>query len=274
MEEDKIETVVDDKGEETLYVDPQGKTDEQVEAPEVKDEEVPAKETIEEIAPAKIKIGEQEYDPTELQDIVSKGSKIKEWETKMPGFNVDTFMPDYTRKSQLLATYEKRSAPKAQVDVKELEDLGVDDAQIKAFEKVAGHLGFVKQSDLVQNSVEAQKESFLSRHPEYAPGIPANDAKWGQLTQEFNLYDWKNHPDKVEKFLEKAHADISKSWLETERGAKKQEDIVIAKARANAVASSGGSSASSLSTKQSTSDEAALYRKAGWTEEQINELLT
>lgn len=272
---DSSEALPTEQVEETVEeTEEEESADEVVESEEVEEEIKPEPEVVPSV-PAKIKIGDQEFDESELKDIVTKGSKIKEWETKMPGFNVDTFMPDYTQKSQRLAAYEKRSAPKAQVQPKELEELGVDDTQVKAFEKVAKHLGFVRQTDLIQDSIEAQKDAFIARHPEYAPGSPVNDEKWGQLKQEFDLYDWKNNPDKVEKFLEKAHADVSKSWIEAERGNKVMETITTKKAQVAATVAGGGSGKGATITPNSSNTALAnKYRQMGWDEEDIKEILS
>lgn len=224
--------------------------------------------------PSKVKIGEQEFSSEELQEIVNKGSKIKEWEKKMPGFNIDTFMPDYTVKSQRLREYEKRSAPKEnKQNLDELKELGVDEDQIEAFQKVAKHLGFVRQTDLVQDSVEAQKESFIARHPEYAPGTPVNDQKWSKLMEEFSLFNWQQHPEKVEKLLEKAHEEVSKSWIETERGQKIKQNITTIQAKANAVAVGGNGLGKGVTTLKSDNSIIEKYRSMGWSDSEIKEIL-
>lgn len=225
--------------------------------------------------PSKVKIGEQEFSNEELEEIVNKGSKIKEWEKKMPGFNIDTFMPDYTVKSQRLSEYEKRFAPKeVKQNLDELKELGVDEDQINAFQKVAKHLGFVSQTDLVQDSIEVQKESFIARHPEYAPGTPINDQKWTKLMEEFSLFNWQQHPEKVERLLEKAHEEVSKLWIETERGQKIKQAITTNQAKANAVATGGGGIGKGVSTQKSDNSILEKYRAMGWSESDIKEILT
>ena len=235
-------------------------------------QEEPIQQKVE--APSKVKIGEQEFSNEELQEIVNKGSKIKEWEKKMPGFNIDTFMPDYTTKSQRLKEYEKRFAPKeSKQNLDELKELGVDEDQINAFQKVAKHLGFVRQTDLVQDSVEVQKESFIARHPEYAPGTPVNDQKWSTLMEEFSLFNWQQHPEKVEKLLEKAHEEVSKSWIETERGQKVKQNITTIQAKANAAAIGGNGVGKGVTTLKSDNSTIEKYRAMGWSENDIKEIL-
>lgn len=247
-------------------------------------EESESESESEEQPPQKIKIGEFEYSPEELQEIVTKGSKVKEWEQKMPGFDVDKFMPDYTRKSQRLAQYEKapQVARPVQKTKEELEALGVDDEQIKIFENVAKHLGFVKQTDLVQTSVESQKESFLASHPEYAPGDVANDQRWATLMQEFNLFNWEAHPHRVEEFLEEAHKRIAGTQappVDTKKGQEMKQIITTKKAQA-AIMGVGGGVSKSRTTTQAPSKGATAqaliekYRAAGWSEEDIKDILT
>lgn len=273
------ETIIDKDGEEALYVEPkEGETDEQAEAPEVEEKtieettEVTTQEAVVEEKPILTKIGDREYTPEELQEIVTKGSKVKEWETKMPGFDVDKLMPDYTRKSQELARLTKnKPAEKKET----LEELGIDEAQIKLLERAVKHLGYVKQSDLVENSVEAQKDIFISRHPEYTPGTPEADAKWSSLMSEFSLYNWQAFPNRVEELLEKTHKEISKSSDETTRGAKVLNNVATKTAQAAASAMGGGAGRSVTPViKTQPSDEIALYKKAGWSDEQIKEFLS
>lgn len=264
-----------------LVEEESAETEEESEAEETTTEETPVADPItpvveEPVVPAKVKIGEKEYTQDELNELVTKGSKIKDWETKMPGFDVDKFMPDYTQKSQRLAAIDKRPAQKeVKLDPKELETMGIDDAQIKAFEKVAKHLGFVKNTDLVQDSIEAQKEAFIAQHPEYAPGTPVNDAKWGKLIEEFQLYNWQSNPGKVGSLLERAHSEVSKAWVEQERGGKVQEVVTTQKAKAAAAAmgGGGGKGAPAKAPAASNTDMAEKFRAMGWSEADIKEIL-
>lgn len=262
--------------------------DEQSDIEETKEDEASSEETTEPLdqetkeevveeeaestEPTKIKIGEMEYSEEELQTIVARGSKIKEWEKKMPGFDIDKFMPDYTRKSQRLAELEKRTAPKEK-KANDLKTLGIDEDQVKAFETVAEHLGFVRQTDLVKDSVDAQKEAFLSRHADYKAKTPVSDAKWESLMQEFNLYNWQGHPHRVEEFLEEAHRKVSATWQETDRGEKMKESITTKKAQVQQATGGGGKTASAPK-KAEQPNAAAKYRAMGWSEEDIKDLLT
>ena len=222
---------------------------------------------------SKIKIGEQEFEPEELQALITKGAKVAQWEKKMPGFDVDKLMPDYTQKSQRLAKYEKGLAPK-KTEQPNLEELGIDEQQVKTFEKVAKSLGFIKQSDIVENSVESQKEYFIETHPEYKPGVVGGDEKWTSLLTEFNLYNWQQHPDRVAELLERAHSEVSKGWVETARNEKVKEVITTKKAQAS-MAALGGSNKTSAHKAQITNTQLAdKYRAMGWAEEDIKEILT
>lgn len=226
--------------------------------------------------PSKIKVGEREFTEEELSTIVAEGTKVQGWKQKMPGFDIDQLMPDYTRKSQRLARYEGQFGKTPETAPKEsLEELGVDQDQVNTFEKVAKRLGFVRQTDLVQNSVEAQKDAFLAHHKEYATDTPQGDARWNQLMEHFSIYNWQAHPQKVEELLEEAHQKVSQSWREVSRGEKVKETITTRKAQATAVAFGGGSSTSKPATNSSSNVGLAdKYRDMGWTEDDIKELLT
>lgn len=239
------------------------------------DEILPEKQEIPaEVQAEVLKIGDREYSQEELQQIVEKGTKVTEWEKKMPGFNVDTFMPDYTRKSQQLAEFQKRMAPKNEPK-ESLEELGIDQEQIKTFEKVARHLGFVRQTDLIKDSVDAQKEAFLVRHNEYAPQAVGSDERWTQLMEEFSIYNWEKNPHRVEQFLEEAHAKISGKWQESNRGEKMKQNITTKKVQASMASLGGGSAkASAPAPMKNDSAIAQKYRNLGWSEEDIKEILT
>ncbi len=219
--------------------------------------------------PQKIKIGDKEFTEEELKGVIEKGGKVQEWETKMPGFNLDTLMPDYTKKSQKLAQYEKHPAPKAE----EVDLSDVDADELEKFDRIAKHRGFVKQSDIVQDSVEVQKNTFIASHPEYKQGIPANDAKWEQLMEQFSLYNWQAFPHKVEDMLEKAHSEVSQGWETTKHNEKTKETVITKKALADATATSGGN-AQKQKTQTSNTALADKYRASGWSEEDIAEILT
>ena len=153
--------------------------------------------------------------------------------------------------------------------------MGIDEAQVKLFERVAKNLGFVKQTDLVENSVEAQKDIFISRHKEYTPGTPEADAKWASLMSEFSLYNWQAHPERVEELLEKTHKEISKTTDETARGEKVLQTITTKKAQATANATGSGSGKSTIQPAAKVSQSLIeKYRQAGWSEADIKELIT
>ena len=218
--------------------------------------------------PQKIKIGDKEFTEEELNGIIEKGGKVQEWETKMPGFNLDTLMPDYTKKSQKLAQYEKHPAPK----VEEVDLSDVDADELEKFDRIAKHRGFVKQSDIVQDSVEVQKNTFIASHPEYKQGIPANDAKWEQLMEQFALYNWQAFPHKVEDMLEKAHSEVSKTWNDEAKNQKTKESVTTKQAIVDAVAKGGNGSQKTTAPKDSSA-LADKYRALGWAEDDIKEIL-
>ncbi len=236
------------------------------ESQEVKEEG--SEETKEAEEPQKVKIGDKEFTEEELAGIVEKGTKVKEWETKMPGFNLDTLMPDYTRKSQRLASMERQSFKAEPQDLSDVES-----EEVQKFEKLAKHFGYVRQADIAQSTIESQKEAFLSQHPEYNPGNTVNDAKWSQLMEQFSVFNWQAFPHKVGDLLEKAHVEVSKTWNENKVNEKTKETITTKKAVADASATSGGNAQKQASQSSNTA-LADKYRANGWSEEDIKEILT
>lgn len=267
-EEENVETeeLETEQSEEHEEIDDEAIEEPEGESPEEGEEPEEEEQTI--------TIGDQEFTKEELQDIVSKGSKVKQWEEKMPGFDVDKLMPDYTKKSQRLAAYEKGLVPK-QEEKEDLSELGIDQEQVKLFEKVAKNLGFVRNTDLAQNSVEAQKEAFLQTHKEYSAGSPNGDARWSALMEEFSLYNWQAHPQRVGELLEKAHAEIAGRFQEPARGEETQKTISKKQAQAALVAL-GGSGKKSTAPKppQRNNEMADKFRAMGWSEEDINDVLS
>lgn len=223
----------------------------------------------------KIKIGDNEYSQEELKAIVNRGGKVLEWEKKMPGFDVDKLMPDYTRKSQRLAQYEKGSVIQESPE-KVIEELGIEPEQVKAFEKIAKSLGFIRQNDLTERSVDAQKDSFLERHSEYLPSSPGGNEKWQRLMGEFGLYNWQANPQRVEELLERTHSEVAKSWAEVDRGKDVKQSIITKQAKVSLNSVGTGQARSSQTvTKTQKVDSSVVqkYRNAGWSEKDINELI-
>ena len=251
------------EGEEVEVKEDQSTETEEVKESEEQSEEGSAETEEKAEEPQKINIGDKEF-----TGIIEKGGKVQEWETKMPGFNLDTLMPDYTKKSQKLAQYEKHPAPKAE----EVDLSDVDADELDKFDRIAKHRGFIKQSDIVQDSVEVQKNTFIASHPEYKQGIPANDAKWEQLMEQFALYNWQAFPHKVEDMLEKAHSEVSKTWNEDAKNQKTKESVTTKQAIVDAVAK-GGSGSQKTAAPKDNSALADRYRALGWAEEDIKEIL-
>lgn len=252
--------------------------DEPVESPQspvpaTPPESAPTETVSTEPTEEKFTFGDNEYTQSEIAELLAKGKAAKEWETKVPGNDIAKLQADYTKKAQKLAEYEKQFAPPVEQNSDEV-DLPPD--QIDLFKKVAKKLGFVQREDLVKGSVEAQKDAFLAEHPEYLPQNDPNNEKWGALLASFNEFNWQANPQRVADFLERSHAQVASKWQEPARGADMKRMILQKKSVENLAQLGGGAAANIPHTKSTklTEKNIQILKNGGWSEADINELLT
>lgn len=207
----------------------------------------------------------------DLQALVEKGRRVQEWESKMPGFDVDQLVPEFTRRSQALKALERAYAQ--QESVKSEEPLPPEEMQV--LEKALQRLGVPTRADITKSAQETQKDEFLARHPEYLPENDPGDKKWNQLLNAFNEYNWQGHPTKTYEFLERSHLAVTDGPLSPIRGARVQQAIQR-KAATTEMASVGGGNAAPTASKAPlkgfTAVQREAYRRGGWTDAEIAEL--
>lgn len=221
----------------------------------------------------KFVLGDREYTQTEVQELIGKGQKIRDWEQKVPGNDIDKLYADYTKKSQRLAEYEKKIvAPVEQAD----DDLDLPPDQLDLLKRAAKKLGFVQREDMVKTSIESQKDAFLADHPEYLPqNDPANE-KWSALMSEFNNFNWQTNPQRVTDFLERSHSQVAPNWQEKARGVEVKKQLLQRKSVSGLAQMGGGAAANAPDVKSSklSTRQAELYRASGWSEKDIKDLLS
>lgn len=120
-----------------------------------------------------VKIGEEEYTPDQLAELVQKGKIVKEWEIEKPGYNLDTLYADYTKKTMELAEL-RRNQPQVESEIQ----LAPEDQQL--LKKAVNPL---IESALQQERDKMALDSFKNQHAEY------NDlVKWKKYISFFNSY--------------------------------------------------------------------------------------
>lgn len=121
-----------------------------------KPSEQPEEKQVEEVS-EKIKIGEEEFDPEELKDLVGKGKFAKEVEEKS-NTKLDRVWPEYTRATQELKALkeEKEAWQRQQSSLKPQSEL-TEDETIQQAKEQAKKLGLLTVDD-VNEKVNAYVE--------------------------------------------------------------------------------------------------------------------
>jgi len=113
----------------------------------------------------KIKLGEEEFDPSELQEIVNKGKWAREVEEKQ-NTKLDKLMPEYTKATQRLKEYEEKEKTWQAAEDKKLsetpqEQLSEEDVARQA-KMQAKKLGLVTVDDIdsyVEKKINATQQA-------------------------------------------------------------------------------------------------------------------
>jgi len=257
MEEDKRLTP-EDTQEEQVDVE---KQEEEVEVPETDVEQQEGTET------ETVKIGDDEYDADQLTDLLAKAGKY------------DDLLPDYTRKTQELSEYKKTLGDKKEVQQPIItdEEVAIDTDTEKILNQWAKKKGLVPLEEIQRTTYEQEKDSqvkeFIKGFPEYNLENDPNNLRWNQLIGEVNsFYKMPANPKDVKTLLEKVHNSLrAPSELE------KAENKTLAKIQKAKTATLGGEGKGSTGTpaakRQFTTEQIDAYRRGGWSEEDIKELM-
>lgn len=246
----------------------------EVQAPEAEESETaPEAEAIAEQPETEEQVAEAETPELspELQSLVEKGRRVQAWETKMPGFDVDKIVPEFTRRSQALKALERVVMSK-----QETTDSPLPPEEMQVLEQALQRLGVPTRADLSKSAQETQKEEFLAAHPEYLPENDPGDRNWSRLMAAFNEYNWQAHPTRTYEFLARAHESVDNGPLSPTRGERVQKAIQRRAASAGLATVGGGASAPSAPAKAQargfTDAQREAYRRGGWSDAEIAEL--
>jgi len=155
-------------------------------------------------------------------------------------------------------------------EIDDLKDIHPDD--IKAVERIIKSKGFMSKKEvnkmLYDQTAEREKNRFLEDFPEFKPENDPNDENWNLLLSEMKDYKRPDDPHDTYKLMLKARKYISNQIQSSERGVKET------KAKLKTASKGGGNAkrSSSPSGGKLSEEQKMLYRKGGWSEEEIAEL--
>lgn len=220
---------------------------------------------------------EPQFSEAELEEIISLGSRVRDYQKTHPGYDPIKIHGEYTRNSMELANLKNASKTREQEATPDpalnLEGIATED--IALVEKILKAKGYVHKSDLQKQNYEQVKKSeintFLETHPEYKPGSSGGDQLWDGLLQEFNLYKMPTDPKQIGDLLKRAHANASGSQLAIDP---KQAAKFLAQKRVNKTNQATGSGKAGAAPEVAPKGvpEAALKHLKGISPEELEEL--
>lgn len=167
-------------------------------------------------------------------------------------------------KQEQLASVEK------QID--DLKDLHPED--ITVIDRVLRSKGYVTKAESQQMFHEAVKQEelnkFLERYPEYRPENDPQDVNWSTLQRELGFYRLPGlgeDPHKISEILDRAHKAISK----VVSGRAAPTEIKRQQVKTASIGG-GGAQRSPSSGKTLSQEQRDIYRRGGWSEEEIREI--
>lgn len=179
-------------------------------------------ETSEEVAPSKIKVGEVEYDQSELESLVGLGKLGREMEEKW-NTKIDKVYPEYTKSQNDKKALEQKLAEiesRAKTSIEPGESQG---DTLKEAQEAARKLGIVLKDDFKDSFrdyylQERAAEKLIETGQGYEKEIDGKDGRPAFKTQEILEYmaeEGIKDPMKAYKFKYEKELD---SWKETELG--------------------------------------------------------
>ena len=161
-----------------------------------------------------------------------------------------------------------KEEPITQKEIDDLKDLHPEDVAL--IERILKAKGYVSREELNRQLYEQIEQDeinkFLEKHPEFKPENDPDDRNWMALQEELKWYRKPENPREIGKLLEKARRAIQSPVSERSNLKTTKRQIEIASK------GSGGVAQRSSSSRPFTEEERNLYRRGGWSEEEIEEL--
>lgn len=224
------------------------------------------KETEVEVESKKVKIGDSEYDPDQLTDFLDKAKKY------------DDLLPEFTRRSQRLSQYEKKIDGEKKEKIVVDENVPIDQETEKVLDNWAKKKGYVSKDEFLKTQYDNEKDfqvkTFIEGHPEYNMDNDPENLKWNRIVNEINsFYRMPENPKDIGKLLGRVHGGL----YGDKQKEKDLEGQALAKIQKTKMATLGGAGKesfknTSVAKVQLTESQKDVYRKGGWSEEEIKEL--
>jgi len=148
----------------------------------------------------------------------------------------------------------------------EISDLYPED--VKTFERIAKAKGLISEDRVKKMVYDTAKQqtldSFLEKYPEFKPENDSEDKNWNALQRELSLYKMPENPKMLATLLERARKQIM-PFSSGEQNTASQRRIKTA-------SSGAGGIQRSSSQKSLTSEQKEVFRRGGWTEEEIKNI--
>lgn len=249
--------------------------------------EVESEDTASEDTDETIEYGGKQYTASELEDLLTAGAKVREYESSHPGFDPSLMHKDYTKKSMELADVkrklseleEKLSQPvklPQKIDAELLKDVNPKDVEI--VEKILQAGGYVKKDELQRENYETVKKQqvseFIKKHPEYHPDNDPGDTKWTALRSEFNLYKLPKDAVKLGELLERAHKSLGGSIEDSSARLNIQKaKKILAQKKVNKVGQSSSSGSSGSGKAKNVAPDKLKHFLKGYSDEELHDLV-
>lgn len=209
------------------------------------------------------------FQPDDTGELLSKKERLQQEIAALEADKIKTL------KELQLARGQRRDFKREELRVIEekLEDIkDIHPEDVKAVERILKSKGIVTAADVKKMTYEATvndvRDQFLEEHPEYKPENDPYDEKWSRLVAEFELYRMPDNPKRVRELLDKSHKAVVARFA-SERSQPKPE---IKKRQVELASLGSGGGQRSSPSKTLSADLKEVYRRGGWSEEEIQKI--
>lgn len=233
-----------------------------VEKPETATETTPIIKETKEVKEAPVEQVEATAPPAEVKE----ESELQKSVVGLQNERIKLLKEISELKGQKRAIKEKELY-QVQEQIDELKDLHPEDVQV--IERVLKAKGYISRPEADQMFFDAVKDEelnkFLEKYPEYKPENDPNDVNWNSLQREFSLYARPRDPRLIGELLVRAHRNISKVPTDSALSSKRQQVEIASVGK-------GGIQQSPSSSFRFDQETREMYRRGGWTEEEIQKI--